>query len=79
MTLNWTGYISCTLNVTICDNYGTSKDMKADQPLYEIAFKSVILVNAYDDGLFVETEREGESIGMLLPLTSVKCVEIFDF
>jgi len=61
------------------ENYGATKDPKGDQPLYEIVFRTGRLVNAYDDGLILETEREGESIDILIPFTSVKCVEIFNF
>ncbi|HSW53647.1 MAG TPA: hypothetical protein VLH59_01040 [Ignavibacteriaceae bacterium] len=79
MNLDWKEYINHTLNFTMHENYGATKDPKADQPLYEIVFKTGRLLNAYDDGLILETEREGESIGILIPFTSVKCVEIFNF
>ena len=79
MNLDWTEYINHTLNVTMHENYGATKDPKADQPLYEIVFKTGRLVNTYDDGLLLETERKGENIGILIPFTSVKCVEIFNF
>ena len=79
INLDWSEYINHTLNVTMHENYGATKDPNADQPLYEIVFKTEGLVNAYDDGLLRETEREGESIGILIPFTSVKFVEIFNF
>jgi hypothetical protein len=79
MNLDWKEYINPTLNVTMEENYGATIDPKADQPLYEIVFKTGRLVNACDQGLLLETEREGGSIGILIPFISVKCVEIFNF
>jgi hypothetical protein len=79
MNLDWTEYINHTLNVTMHENYGVTKDPKADQALYEIVFKTGKLINAFDDGILLETEREDQSIGIFIPYTSIKCVEIFDF
>ena len=79
MKLDWTKYINHTLNVTMHENYGAIKDLKEDQPLYEIVFKIGKLVNAFDDGLLLEAEREEQSIGIFIPHSSIKCVEIFDF
>jgi len=79
MNLDYKEYINHTLKVNMQENYGATIDPKADQPLYEIVFKTGRLVNACDQGLLLETEREGGSIGILIPFTSVKCVEIFNF
>jgi len=79
MKLDWTKYINHTLNVTMHENYGAIKDLKGDQPLYEIVFKIGKLVGAFDEGLLLEAEREGQSIGIFIPHSSIKCVEIFDF
>ena len=79
MNLDWTEYINYTLNVTLHENYGATKDPKTEQPLYEIVFKTGRLVNAYDDGILLETERENERIGIFVPYTSIKCVEILNF
>jgi len=79
MKLDWTKYINHTLNVTMHENYGAIKDLKNDQPLYEIVFKIGKLVGAFDEGLLLEAEREGQSIGIFIPHSSIKCVEIFDF
>ncbi len=79
MNLDWTEYINHTLNITMHENYGATRDPKTDQPLYEIVFKTGMLVNAYDDGLLLETQRDDQSIGIFVPYTSIKCVEIFDF
>ena len=64
---------------TIQENYWGKKNLWGNQPLYEIVFKTGRLVNAYDDGLMLEAEREGENIGIFIPYNSIKCVEIFDF
>jgi hypothetical protein len=79
MKLDWTEYINYTLNITLHENYGATKDPKTDQPLYEIVFKTGRLINAYDDGLLLETERENERVGIFVPYSSIKCVEIFNF
>jgi len=79
MNLDWTDYINHTLNVTMHENYGATRDPKENQPLYEIVFKTGKLINAFDDGLLLETEREDQTIGIFIPYTSIKCVEIFDF
>ena len=78
MKLDWTKYINHTLNVTMHENYGAIKDLKEDQPLYEIVFKIGKLIGAFDEGLLLEAEREGQSIGIFIPHSSIKCVEIFD-
>ena len=62
MNLDWTEYINHTLNVTMHENYGATKDPKEDQPLYEIVFKTGRLVNAYDDGLFLEWNEKGRTL-----------------
>ena len=79
MKFDWTKYLNHTLNVTMHENYGAIKDLKNDQPLYEIVFKIGKLVGAFDEGLLLEAEREGQSIGIFIPHSSIKCVEIFDF
>jgi hypothetical protein len=79
MKMDWTEHINQTLNVTLYENYGAIKDPKTEQALYEIVFKTGKLVNAYDDGLLLETQREEQVIGIFIPHNSIKCVEIFDF
>jgi hypothetical protein len=79
MQIDWSEYLNQTLNVTLLENYGATKDPRSDQPLYEIVFKTGRLVNSFDDGLLLETEREGQRVGIFIPYTSIKCVEIFDF
>jgi len=79
MNLDSKEYINHNLKVNMLENYGDTKDPKADQPLHEIVFETGRLVIAYEDGLHLETERECESTGILIPFTSVKSVEIFNF
>jgi hypothetical protein len=79
MKLDWSEYINHTFNITLHENYGGIKDPGTNQPLYGIVFKTGKLLNAYDDGLLLETKREGESIGIFVPYNSIKCLEIFNF
>jgi len=79
MKFNWEGYIGQTLNVTMHENYGITSDPKSDTPIYEIVFKSGKLVKAFEDGILLETEREGTKVNIYIPLNSIKCAEIFNF
>ena len=79
MKIDWSEYINQTLNVTLHENYGATKDPKTEQALYEIVFKTGKLVNAYDDGILMEAQREDQVVGIFIPYSSIKCVEIFDF
>ena len=81
MKLDWGQFVGKTLNITMFENYGVvyGKEKGEHPAFYEIVFKTGRLVNAYDDGLLLEAEREGESIGIFIPFNSIKCVEIFDF
>jgi hypothetical protein len=78
MRIDWTEYLNQTINVTMNENYGMTTDPKSEQPVYEIVFKTGRLVNAYDDGLLLEAEREGQLIKIFIPYPSIKCVEVFD-
>ena len=79
MNFDWTEYINRTLNVTMHENYGAVKAPNKDQPLYEIVFKTGKLINAFDDGLLLQAQREDQTVGIFIPYNSIKCVEIFDF
>ena len=78
MKLDWSEYINQTLNITLHENYGAIKDPNSDQILYEIVFKTGKLINAFDNGLLLEAEREGQRIKIFIPYISIKCVEIFN-
>ncbi len=79
MKFDWESYIGQTLNVTMHENYGITSDPKSETPIYEIVFKSGKLVKSYDDGILLETDREGTKVKIYIPLSSIKCVEIFNF
>ena len=79
MNIDWTEYINQTLNVTLYENYGVKQDPKTNQSLYEIVFKTGKLINAFDDGLLLESKREDQRVGIFIPYRAIKCVEIFDF
>jgi hypothetical protein len=53
-------------------------DPKAETPVYEIVFKTGRLVSAFDDGIMLEANREGQVVKIYIPYASIKCVEIFD-
>jgi hypothetical protein len=79
MNIDWTEYVNQTLNVTLHENYGATKDPKTEKPLYEIVFKTGKLISAHDDGILLEAQREDQVVGIFIPHSSIKCVEIFDF
>lgn len=78
MKHDWSEYLGKTVNITMHENYGFSFDSKSDSPVYEIVFKSGVLSGVYDDGLLLETQREGEHVRIFIPHNSIKCVEIFN-
>lgn len=78
MKLDWKEFIGKTLNITLHENFGLAKDPASETPIYEIVFKTGKLINAFDDGLLLETEREKQQVRIFVPYNSVKCVEIFN-
>jgi hypothetical protein len=76
--MDWNQVIGKMLNVTMHENYGVTEDRKSDSPFYEIVFKTGRLLDAYDDGLLLETEREKQKVKIFIPHSSIKCVEIFN-
>jgi len=78
MKIDWKVYVGHTLHITLYENYGLAMDTISDSPLYEIVFKTGKLVNAYDDGLLLETEREKQIVKIYIPFQYIKCVEIFN-
>jgi hypothetical protein len=77
MKMDWTKYVGNLINVTMFENYGLTLD-PSDSPVYEIVFKAGKLVEAFDEGLLLETEREKQLIKIFIPHKSIKCVEIFN-
>ena len=78
MKIDWNDFIGQTLNITLYENYGLAMDTISDKPLYEIVFKTGKLINAYDEGLLLETEREKQSVKIFVPYQYIKCIEIFN-
>lgn len=78
MKIDWNEFIGQTLNITLYENYGLAMDTNSDTPLYEIVFKTGKLINAYDDGLLLETEREKQQVKIFVPYQYIKCVEMFN-
>ena len=79
MKFNWEAYKGQTLNVTMHENYGITSDPNSENPIYEIVFKSGKLLQSFEDGILLETEREGTKVKIFIPVSSIKCVEIFNF
>ncbi len=77
MKMNWENYIGMILNVTMYENYGMITDPNSKSPLYEIVFKTGKLIEAFDEGLLLEAEREKTMVIIFIPYQSIKCVEIF--
>ena len=78
MKIDWKEFTGKILNVTLNENYGLAMDSNSDRPLFEIVFKTGKLINAFDDGLLLETEREKQQVKIFIPHQSIKCVEIFN-
>lgn len=78
MKMNWTDFIGKLLNITLHENYGMTMDTIANTPFYEIVFTTGKLTQVYDEGLFLETERENKIVNIFVPYSSIKCVEIFN-
>ncbi|MCS7052429.1 MAG: hypothetical protein NZM09_01705 [Ignavibacterium sp.] len=78
MKMNWKPFVGKLINVTMYENYGLIDDQRNNQTLYEIVFKHGTLVEVYDEGLLLETTREGHIVNIFIPHASIKCVEIFN-
>jgi len=79
MKLDWNQFIDKTLNITMLENYGVvyGKEKGEHPTFYEIVFKTGKLLQAYDEGLLLESNREEKSFKIFVPYSSIKCVEIF--
>jgi hypothetical protein len=76
MKMDWNKFLGNTLNVTLNENYGLTLD-SGGSPFYEIVFQTGKLIEAFEDGLLLEAEREGHQLNIYIPFNSIKCVEIF--
>ena len=78
MKMDWSTHVGKMLHVTMNENFGLAVDPKTNSPIFEIVFKTGTLINAYEDSLLLETTRDNQIVKIFIPLTSIKCVEIFD-
>lgn len=78
MKLDWNQFLGKTLNVTMHEHFGLAMDNKSNSPIFEIVFKSGKLIQAYDEGVLLETVRENQTVQIFIPYQSIKCVEIFN-
>jgi len=79
MKLDWGQFVGKTLNITMFENYGVvyGKEKGEHPTFYEIVFKTGKLVQAFDEGLLLDSTREEKSFQIFIPYNSIKCVEIF--
>lgn len=79
MKLEWKQFVDHTLNVTMNENYGVvyGQNKQEHPTFYEIVFKTGKLVAALEDGLLLESSREGQFYRIFIPYGSIKCVEIY--
>ncbi len=79
MKIDWNEFLEKTINVTMKENYGVVYNGKSDDQsaFYEIVFKTGKLEKVFEDGLFLNAEREEQNYNIFIPYESIKCVEIF--
>jgi len=77
MKLNWDEFLGKMTNVIMNENYGVVNS-ENNNPFYEIVFKTGKLISHYDEGLILESEREGQKYKIFIPHTSIKCLEIYE-
>jgi hypothetical protein len=77
--MDWAKFIGRTVNITMNENYGIVYGSKnEDQPtFYEIVFKTGKLAETFDDALLLDAATESQIYKIYIPLSSIKCVEIF--
>lgn len=77
--MDWAQFIGRFINVTMNENYGVvySESNQENPMFFEIVFKNGNLVDYFDEGLLLESERENQMIKIFIPFSSIKCVEIF--
>lgn len=77
MNMDWSKFYGKTLNITLVENYGLKMDLAANQPFYEITYKTGKLIEAFDDGLLLANKVDENDINIFVPINSIKSVEIF--
>ncbi len=77
--MDWMLYFNRTINIIMKENYGVVYGNKKEEtpPFYEIVFKTGKLVDAYEEGLLLDTVRDNHLIKVFVPFSSIKCVEIY--
>ncbi len=78
MKLDWKEFTGKMINITMNESYGVVYNTSGDSPFYEIVFKTGKLIESYDDGLLLETQRESKTVKIFVPFSSVKCVDIYE-
>ncbi|MCX7875789.1 MAG: hypothetical protein N2321_06430 [Melioribacteraceae bacterium] len=80
MRIDWNNYIGKTLNITMQENYGVvygNQMNNEHNAFYEIVFKTGKLVNAFEEGLLLESQRDELTFQTFVPFSSVKCIDIY--
>lgn len=80
MKIDWNDHIGKTVNIVMKENYGVVyNDIDKENPaFFEIVFKSGVLEQVYDEGLFLSAVRKEQIIKTYVPYESIKCVDIFE-
>ena len=67
------------MNITMNENYGVLYGSKCeDRPAFnEIVFNTGKLTETFNDGLLRETVAEDQIYNVYIPLSSIKCADIF--
>ena len=81
MKMDWNQFVGKTINITLFENYGVvySRENSEQPAFYEIVFKTGTLLNAFDEGLMLESVRDNNlKYKVFVPYNVIKCVEVFD-
>jgi len=79
MKIDWHEFLNKQVNIIMKENYGVVYGIKKDDEpaFYEIVFKSGNLIKVFDDGLLLESVRDGKIFKSFIPHDSIKSVDIF--
>ena len=79
MKIDWSNFKGKTLHITMNENYGVvyGGTMTDEPAFYEIVFKTGQLTECFDEGLLLDTKKDGKEYQIFVPYNSIKCVEIF--
>lgn len=77
MKLDWEEFLGHALTISLHSNYGVVHGRKKEDPdIYEQIIKTGTLIGCYDEGLLLESVRDNQIIKLLIPMESVKLIEI---